>query len=224
MVADLRKLRSLNQWIFCIIYVFIFVAGQAGASFNFNVFTSNGSYGNSPGADMFADISGGGSQIEFTFFNKNSFRSSIAGIYFDIGPLGEVYSITSSPGTSFAPDFPRPKNLPGGMTLAGPFKSEFSISAAAPPPFNGINSNEWIKLIFDLPAGATPQQIINKIDTGRLRIGIHVIALPDGSSESAILSPEPASLSLIALGGLMLHRRHKTAAKNRHKLPILINF
>ncbi|MFH1371671.1 MAG: PEP-CTERM sorting domain-containing protein, partial [Planctomycetota bacterium] len=62
---------------------------------------------------------------------------------------------------------------------------------------------------FDLINGGTLEDVIDELNNGTLRVGIHIIGLPDGSSESAILVPEPATLFLLATGAAIALRKRK---------------
>jgi hypothetical protein len=64
-------------------------------------------------------------------------------------------------------------------------------------------------MVFDLINGGTFLNVTDELNTGVLWIGVHVIALPDGSSESAIAVPDPATLFLLGLGSLALLRIRK---------------
>jgi hypothetical protein len=199
--------------IFCLISVIFAQSSQA--SYYFQVLHSS-SGGNKPGTNMYVDLSGGADCVDFTFHNENSFKSSISRIYFDLDLLGCDFTsitITNGPGTKFSENFPGPKNLPGGNGIVPSFHSDISIGAKSPPPKNGINPGEWLKVSFGLPAGETPADIIDEINNGRMPVGIHVSALPSGSSESAILVPDPATFCLLGLGGLTLLRRRRCVSR-----------
>ena len=89
---------------------------------------------------------------------------------------------------------------------------EFNIGAIRPPPKSGLNSNpgdEWLQIKFDLTDGGTLQDVLNELNTGKLRIGLHIISFPDGSSESAILTPEPATIMFLGVGVYFLLGKKK---------------
>ena len=75
------------------------------------------------------------------------------------------------------------------------------------PPHNSVNAGEWVQITFDLLDDNMFEDVIVYLDAGDLRIGVHLIALPDGLSESAILVPEPSAVLLLGLGAVMLRRR-----------------
>lgn len=70
-----------------------------------------------------------------------------------------------------------------------------------------MNAGEWVQITFDLLDDNMFEDVIVYLDAGDLRIGVHLIALPDGLSESAILVPEPSAVLLLGLGAVMLRRR-----------------
>ena len=186
----------------------------------FQIFTDNGAYNDNPGWDLYVDVWNGSNQAYFTFYNNSSFDSSIARIYFDDGTLLGIDEIIDSvdPGppkvtyTSFNKTS-SPGDLPGGTDLVPPFVAdrEFSIGSQNPPPWKGVNNgdilNEWVTVHFQLSSDLTA--LLGELNNGTLRVGLHVIGLPDGSSESAILIPEPATVALLGLGALFLLRRKR---------------
>jgi hypothetical protein len=189
----------------------------------FEIFTDNGGYYDNPGWDLYVDVWNGGSQANFTFYNNSSFDCSIAQIYFDDGTILGIDEVINSidPGppkvtyTSFNNTGPSPGNLPGANLLVPPFVAdrEFSIGAVSPPPWKGVNNgdilNEWVTISFQLSADLAT--LLSELNDGTLRVGLHVINLPDGSSESAVLVPEPATVLLLGLGALTLLRRRRRA-------------
>ncbi len=176
------------------------------------IFTANGDYNDSPAIDVYMDVANGEGQVDFIFYNISTVESSLARIYFDDGSLLGVADVNGSAGTSFSEVFPGPGNIPGAELLDPPFDAnrEFSIGAENPPPENGVNPpplNEWVMVSFELVEDGTLQGVIDELNAGILRVGVHIISLPDGSSEAAIAIPEPATLTLFALGALVLLRK-----------------
>lgn len=183
---------------------------RAAVVYPLEIFTNNGSYYNSPDLDLYVEVSDGEDQAVFTFYNESLINSSITTIYFDGGSLLGIADIIEWTGTSFSQSA-TPSNLPGGKPLEPSFVTTagFSIGSDAPRPHSGVNPGEWVQITFDLINGGTFPGVIDELNTGVLRIGVHLIALPDGSSESAIAVPEPATIALLALGALALLRKRR---------------
>ncbi|MHC4623780.1 MAG: PEP-CTERM sorting domain-containing protein [Planctomycetota bacterium] len=191
---------------------------QASHVYPLEVFTSNGSYYNSPALDSYVVVSEGVGGVDFTFYNESSIDSSLARIYFDDGSLLGIANVTSGPGTSFSQPA-NPSDLPNGGLLEPPFVTteEFSIDGDPPLSHQGVNPVEpgnpleWVRINFNLVSGGTLSSVIDELNNGTLRIGVHIIGLPDGSSESAVTlpAPEPMTISLLGLGmlGLLIKRR-----------------
>jgi len=184
---------------------------QAGYVYPLEIFTDNGIYYDSPDLNLYVEVSDGeAGQVDFTFYNESLLDSSIARIYFDDNSLLGIAGVTEGIGTSFSQPG-TPGNLPSGNTLEPPFVAtdEFSFDGDSPIPHNGVNPGEWLRITFDLINSSTFATIIDELDAGTLRIGTHIIALPDGSSESAVTVPEPATIVLLGFGSLALLRRRK---------------
>lgn len=185
-----------------------------GVIFPFEIITQNGDYYDDPGFDVYVDVNDGADRANFTFYNDSEFDCVIAQIYYDDGTLLGIDYILNGPGTLFERGA-TPGDLPGGGILLPPFEAdrEFNIGAENPAPENGVNSippGEWVKISFDLINGGSLDDVIDELIAGDLRVGIHVISFPDGSSEGAIMTPEPCTLTLFALGaGLLLRLRKK---------------
>jgi hypothetical protein len=180
------------------------------------VFTNNGQYGNSPDLDFYVVVSEATGGVDFTFYNESLIDSSLARIYFDDGSLLGIADLTNGPGTSFS-QLANPSELPNGGLLEPPFVTteEFSIDGDPPLSQNGVNPVEpanpleWVRVTFELAGGGTLSSVIDELNTGALRIGVHIIGLPDGSSESAVSAPEPVTILLLGLGTLLLTRKRK---------------
>lgn len=174
-----------------------------------DIFTQHGLYYNSPDLDLYVVVSEGTGEVDFTFHNASLIDSSIARIYFEDDLFLGIASITNGTGTDFSQPA-TPSNLPSAGLLEPPFvtANEFSIGSDAPPPHNGANPGEWVMITFTLISGGTFQGVIDELETETLRIGAHIIALPDCSSESAVV-PEPTTIALLGLGVLALLRKRR---------------
>ncbi len=189
----------------------ILLPSLCGATiYPFTIFTNNGNFNDDPGINIYMDVTNGGSVAEFTFYNDSTIQNSVTNIYFDDGPIiGSTMNIINGPGTLFAED--GPTNLPSGNTIGFSADREFNIGAEPAPPANGINNigaGEWATVQLDL-VGFTLQDVLNALNDTSLRVGIHIQDFTDGSSESAVNVPEPATMVLLGLGGLALLRKRR---------------
>jgi hypothetical protein len=211
----------MERWklfaVFGVLLVGLFIPGsvlQASYFYPLEIFTSNGAYYDSAELDMYVVVSSGPGAVDFTFYNESLIDSSLTDIYFDGDWLLGISSVTSGPGTSFSL-LAAPGDLPGRNLLDPPFATtdDFCIDGDPPVSHNGVEPTEpgapleWVKVSFDLTNGGTLSAVVDELNEGVLRIGAHVVALPDGSSESAVNVPEPAVVLLFGSGGLALLRR-----------------
>jgi hypothetical protein len=166
--------------------------------------------------DLFALIMEGDSgQVIFEFHNGSQMQSSISSIYFEDYGLDKVDDIQSAEGIFFKKD-KKPSNLPGGGALDPDFDTAFSIAATSPPAFHGIEPGEQLIVTVNLDHGTTYSDIISGLIDGSVRVGMHVIALPEGSNFSAVSeAPEPATMALLGFGSMILIKKSKSR-KNRN--------
>ena len=154
----------------------------------------------------------GGGSVEFHFRNLGPTASVISEVYFDDGSLLALSTVTDGPGVDFEPDA-NPPDLPGGQDAIPPFQvtAGFLAEAVPSPAMNGVGPSEWVRIAFTLQGGQDFDDVLADLESGALRIGIHVIAFGSGGSESFINVPEPGTGLLLGsalLGsGMARHRR-----------------
>ena len=193
---------------------------RANMVYPLKVFTSDGQYHDSPVLNLYVEVSNRGTdEVDFTFYNESLIDSSIARIYFDDddGSLLGIADIAGF-GVSFGQSAV-PGNLPGAKLLDPAFEttSGFGIDADSPPPKNGINPGERGIISFDLTNDGTLEDVISGLNTNILRVGVHVIGLPDDSSVSAISvsAPEPGTLILLGTAGLWIFTRKRRSFEGK---------
>lgn len=168
----------------------------------------------------------GNNKVLFKFYNTGEGPSSISEIYFDDGTLLDVATLIDVDngglsGVDFEPGA-APPNLPDGDLAEPEFVAtqEFSVDADAPPTKDGVNVGEWLGIVFNLQSGMSFDSVIQDLQDGGLRIGLHVIAFESGSSGASFVNlpipvPLPAALglflmSLISLGLGRIVTPHRT--------------
>jgi len=142
------------------------------------------------------------------FSNAGPVVSSVAQIYFEYtGYTGSEYTVAAPTGWGFGET---PPYLPAGDTVG--FYGDFYLTANPPPSMNGIEAGESLSVTLSYDPYF---DIIAALDGGELRVGLHVVGIPDAEgldqtySESMVNIPEAASSSLILLcsvGSLFIRR------------------
>ena len=159
--------------------------------------------------------------VGFKFMNEGSEHCVITEIYFQDGSglLFDYFDINESLKVNGEPvvDFKQedignvnPKNLPGGKSIDPAFiaTTAFSIEPLNPEPKWGVEPGEWVTIYYTLQTGMMAQDIFNELANEQTRIGLHVQSFDNGGSESFI-TPEPATMILLGLGGLLLRKRRQ---------------
>lgn len=166
-------------------------------------------------------IDNNASQVRFTFRNKGPKEMSITDIYWDqlYMRLAGIASFTDSgAGVDFGVDA-SPANLPGGNSIN--FTADISADSNNPTQPMGVNPGEFVSVLMNLNVGHSLNSIVSDLNTGKLRIGIHVQGYVGGGSESfvnvkpivgPIPAPEPGAIGLFGLGVLALGLRRRKGA------------
>jgi len=162
-------------------------------------------------AQLFVDISGGTGTVTFTFGNEGPDEAVISSVYFDDDALLWNPTILDNPP---AVDFKvggSPEMLPGWDVLNPDFMTDFGFGVAdgVSGSAKGVGAGESVGFVFDLLGGATLADVIDDINDGTLRIGLHITGFADEGSESFVNVPEPATLILLGLGSLALIGRRR---------------
>jgi hypothetical protein len=201
--------------LFVCLAVFGVILSSAEATYIYPLEIFNGgAYDDTGEIDIYVVVSNGAGTVDFTFYNESVIDSSVARVYFDDGLLLGISSITNGPGVDFTTPT-SPGDLPDGNLLIPPFVTteEFCVGGDPPPTQNGINPVgsaeplEWVQVSFTLMGGGDLDSVIDELNSGELRIGAHIIGLPDGTSAAAVNVPEPGTLLLLGLGGFILARK-----------------
>lgn len=199
-------------------------AASFGIVTGFTGITNNNAASTAAGeTQLWVDItSPQANQVLFTFGNTGTAQSTITQIYFEQGPLSDLLQIINS-GTAFQET--GPGVLPGGNGQPVSFQTMFEADANNPRPKNGVNNGpavggDTVGLLFSLASQKTYQDVLNQLDDGQLRIGLHVQNFANGYSESFIdqppgqppQTPEPTTgaIALAALAFLRVRRRQAT--------------
>lgn len=215
-------MKSLKLLVSLVLLTMLFLGRPVLAlptTYSFEAITSNSIADTAIGeSQLFVAVSNpGGGQALFTFVNDGPYASSICDVYFDDGTLLGIATIDDSDdGVSFS-QLASPGDLPGGNSLDPPFETTAGFLADSDPPVQpmGVNPGEELGILFDLQSGSTFDDVLADLQTGELRIGIHVQGFEDGESESFVndgVIPTPGALLLASIGaGLVGWLKRKQA-------------
>jgi hypothetical protein len=206
----------MRKKLLCYIVVLILLciiasALQAAFVYPLKIFTHNGPYAVSPDINIFFEVSQNSDGFfDFVFHNDSLVESSIARVYFDSEVSLDFVSLMEAPGSDFE-RFATPGNLPAGKELEPDFIADalLTFGSTPPVPHNGIYPGQWLQITLD-GGDYSLEQLDSALGCGDVRVGAHIISLPDGTSESAVSIPEPITIVLVSAGALTIlkKRRH----------------
>ncbi len=152
-------------------------------------------------------------QVAFTFTNNVGIASSISEIYFDSAQVFLGAAALTQTGTNFAAGGANPGNLPGGNNLSPAFNavSIYSADATGNPSNGNDQASDSLVMTFTLAQGQTYNSIISAINSGAMRIGIHVRAIGSNGQSDAFVNivPTPAAASVLGMAGIVATRRRR---------------
>jgi len=171
-------------------------------------------------SQLYMDVSESSGKALFTIRNTGPIQSTVSGIYFEnsLSLLDSIFSIDNSdPGVDFEES--TPGNLIGGFSVFA------EAEATSPPSKHGVDPGESVGIYFTLSSGTLFEDVINALDEGTIRVGLHAINFPDGESDKffnttgnpptppppAVPVPGAVSLGTIALSCLALWRKRTSA-------------
>jgi hypothetical protein len=191
--------------------VLICAASARATLYSFYNITGNSAVNVATAGQYSVDVTSySATQVLFTFMNASGgAASSIQDIYFDDGTLLGIAALIETPPSVDFDQMVSPPDLPGGETLDPDFvvTQGFAADASTPGPIaRGINPGESLGIVFDLQSGGMLQDVLDELNDGTLRIGIHVQGFANGGSESFVNVPvpAPAAAGLGALGLLVV--------------------
>ncbi len=171
-----------------------------------------------------ADVAGQPNKVDFILKNFATVASSIQEFYFDTGGINNIFAsgaIQAQNGSSFTFGSANPGSLPGGNTLTPAFETTPGLlgDAGSGGPTAGLDAvADSLTVRLTLAAGKTFNDVLlglasNPSAAGSIRVGLHVISIGGGGSDSfaTVVVPLPsaalAGMSGMAMVGFVRRRR-----------------
>jgi hypothetical protein len=223
-----------------VVLLVVFVGLQGGSSqgdlsdltvygtYDFYCITNNDPLNAIVGEEQLSvDVANGGNEVTFIFNNVGLTDCAVMDVYFDDGTLLNMIGlIDNDDGVGGDPEvdfsqYADPPDLPGGDSIFPQFETTVGFSADADTPrptFWAVSPGEQLGVVFSLrqisdnpPVYGTVHDVIDELNDGTLRIGIHLQSIGSGNGSEAYVNniPEPTTMCLLGLGGLALLKRRK---------------
>ena len=194
---------------------FASTASATTVSFSFNCIAGDGGGECAIPLDQLSlDVTDlGGGEVSFTITNNDGEPSFVAGVYFEdeADVLDDLASVQDGSGVDFQ-EGGAPPDLPSG-TVEG-FDADWAVTARPPAHSNGAQPGESVTIVFELESGVSFDDLIDAMESGDLRVGVHAPAFDNRGNKSFLASaeavvPEPGALALLlaGLGAFALRRR-----------------
>lgn len=188
------------------------LAGMAhAASFGFQNITNNNALHAAAGESQLSlsVVAGSGGMAQFTLTNAaGGMASGVRGVWIDnaagvlaaLGTISNTTGVVYTAGSSGA--------LPGGESVDFTPTHALGLTAKPPPPVNGVNPGESLTWTYSIVGGFGIDDVIAAMNSGELRLGLHLIGLPNGGSEGFVTvgnepPPPPPSVIPAPLGGML---------------------
>lgn len=167
----------------------------------------------------------GGGKVSFKFQNEVGIASTVEQVFFDFddtqssllkvapaptvtntdgGGVGQAVTFTGTVGSA---------TLPGGNGAPYNFDTDYYASADSPAPKKGLNEAlDALTVTFDLSSGRAFTDVTDWLDSGLLRVGMHVISIGTASKSDSFLNtpqtngivPVPSAVVLAGSGVLAI--------------------
>jgi len=194
---------------------------SAGSVYSFEAISNDSLADIAIGEAQFSvEVIDAGTSIEFLFKNAGPEASSMVQLYWEdqsnvLSSL-DSWSTTTPSGVVYEINGASPGHLPGSNPKINDFAIDPASGGDGKAP-NGVGPLEDVSIFFAY--NGVYQDVVDALDTGSLKIGVHGQSFDGGGSESfvhtpggggtPIPSPTAALTGLVMFGGLVMRRRRR---------------